>query len=255
MKVLRSFLVITLLLSMLCMTSCFSFVNNKFGEFGYYNKYLTKYSKKEITVSQAKEIINNNANACGQSYGDAIPGVRDDDMPLPPDELVTYFISEYADCQVETTYYINRGNEETKNDYLQGTDFKNMIEVNSFIPFNQVVAKMVIIFPEIIDYMEDQNEDFKASEKYHQFPFKTLYSYHTDSKGNLVIQCRDFAEIPASEAGGVACNYRQDTEIVFDKHNKIQAWQTSLGIYTATPTGTMTQGYILSMNFIWNDKK
>ena len=254
MKFLKSLWIFVLVFSMLTMASCDLFKEERFGEFGFYDHYLTKYSKEELSASEAKELIIANAQDCGLPLESAIPGIRDNDLPLPSDDLVTAFTSRYADCEVKTTYYIDDGDEEIKYDYLQGTDFKAIIGDNIFSPFNQVVAKIVVLFPEIIDYMEEQNQQFKGNEKYDTYPFKTLFSYHKDSEGCLVIQCRDFAEIPASEAGGVACNYRQDTEIIFDKLNKIERWQTSLGVYTATPTGTITQGYILMMDFEWHEK-
>lgn len=256
MKTFKFIFIIFLLFLIFFTTSCFDFKKDEqFGEFGYYDHYLIKHSKEEISASDAKKIIVDNANNRGQILGTAIPGIRDNAIPLPSDDFVICIMSSYADCTVETTYYINDGDEEVKLDYLQGTDFRAMVEDNAFTPFNQVLAKAVIVFPEIIDHMEEQNSNFKENEKYHEYPFKTLFSYHKDSEGNLVIQCRDFAEIPASEAGGVACSYRQDTEIVFDECNKIKTWQTSLGVYTATPTGTITQGYILKINFVWHEKK
>jgi hypothetical protein len=39
--------------------------------------------------------------------------------------------------------------------------------------------------------------------------------------------------------------------MVYDEEGKLVKWQSSLGVYTATPSGTMKQGYILEMDFNW----
>lgn len=239
---------------LISVTAC-SVDEEQYGEFSSGGHYLTKYSKEEITADQAKKLISDNAAAITQNLGEAIPGIREDDLPLPSQELVSYFMATYSDCTAMTTYYIDDGEEVVKQDFLQGTDFKAMIEDNVFVPFNQLVAKLVVIFPEVIDYMEKQNQKFTALDTYDVAPFKTLFSYHTDENGNLVIQCRDFAEIPSSEAGGVACSYRQDTEIVFDSSNKLSDWQTSLGVYTASPQETIKKGYIMKVKLEWSIKK
>ena len=70
----------------------------------------------------------------------------------------------------------------------------------------------------------------------------------------MIIQSRDFAEIASSVGGGVGCSYRQDTEIVYDAEGKMVLWQTSLGISSSAPQGTMRQGYILEMSVEWIEK-
>ena len=235
----------------------FGNVIKQFGEFDSYGETLKQYAIEEISADEAKALLIANAAENSQNLGTAIPGVREGDLPLPSDELVNYFMSNYSDCTATTTYYIKKGKkgkEVDKEDFLQGTDFKAMISENTFIPFNQLVAKMIVAFPELIDYMEAQNRTFEMSDTYDVAPFKTCFSYHKDKDGNLVIQCRDFSEIPSSESGGVACSYRQDTEIVFDSFNKISNWQTSLGVYTASPQSTIKQGYILKVDFNWHKK-
>ena len=258
-----SIIVLCVVLVLCSFTSCkkrdgfLGIFGNEIKQFGVFDSYgvtLTQYSIEEISASEAKQIISNIASQNGQSLGTAYPGIHDNDLPLPADEFIAYFMANYSDCTATTIYYIDDGKEVSKQDFLQGTDFKAIVEDNLFTPFNQLVAKLIVIFPEIIDYMEKQNEDFKKSDTYDVAPFKTLFSYHKDKDGNLVIQSRDFAEIPSSEAGGVGCSYRQDTEIVFDATNKITNWQTSLGVYTASPQNTIKQGYILKVNFDWHEK-
>ena len=102
--------------------------------------------------------------------------------------------------------------------------------------------------------MEEENIRFQNSDVGLIAPFKTIFSYHTGEEGNLIIQSRDFAEIASSVGGGVGCSYRQDTEIVYDMEGKMVLWQTSLGISTSAPQGTMRQGYILEMHVEWIEK-
>ena len=143
---------------------------------------------------------------------------------------------------------------QTKTDKLVGTDFKNFLIDNQFTPFNQLVAKNVVAYDELIDYMEEENTRFQNSDVGLIAPFKTIFSYHTGEDENLIIQSRDFAEIASSVGGGVGCSYRQDTEIVYDMEGKMVLWQTSLGISTSAPQGTMRQGYILEVQVEWIEK-
>ena len=226
---------------------------NRFGQFGYNGKYLTAFTKKDITASEAKGIISTNMN---ENFGDKDSSVAFTSVVYTAvegeEETVTYMINQYAGCTITTKYYVE-GNEEQseKIDDIRGTDFKNLLQENFFAPFSQVVARYLICYPGVIDEMEALNEEFKSSQEYEVAPFKNIFSYHTDEAGNFVLQIRDFSEIPSSVGGGVGCSYRQDSEILFDEENKITKWQTSLGLYTATPQGTMKQGYILEIDFDW----
>lgn len=225
----------------------------KFGEFGYKGRYLTPFASQTIQASKAKQILSDNMSSSLLSVSAAaISGEID---PTPAQELVDFILSRYSGCQITTKFYVEGSDkQETKSDYLIGTDLKNMLEENKFTPFSQLVAKYVICFPSLIDTMENLNAEFKSSSTALIAPFTNIFTYHTNAKGELVIQTRDFAEIPSSVGGGIASSYRQDTEILYDSQNKIQKWQTSLGLYSATPKGTMKQGYILEVEFNWELK-
>ena len=244
-----------------------AFVPVKFGYFSYNGKSLTAYAHKEITAQQAKNIVQNKQKAVVQSVKEkgetrndlVLLSINPADVsktPAPSKVLVDETLDKYASLNVTTKYYVSGDvNQQSKTDFLQGTDLKSILEANQFIPFSQLVAKGVLIFDELIDYMEEQNEIFKNSEISKIAPFKTIFSYHTDYSGNIVIQTRDFAEIPSSVGGGIGCSYRQDTELVYDKECKLTKWQTSLGVYSATPTGTLMQGYILEVELDWVEKE
>ena len=226
----------------------------RFGEFGYNGRYLTAFTNKDINATEAKGIITTNMN---ENYVEE----KTDEVTFASiaytavegeEETVNFLIGKYAECIITTKYYVEgQENQSVKEFNLRGTDFKNMIEENSFAPFSQVVARYLVCYPGVIDEMENLNEKFKQSEESKVAPFNNVFSYHTDLSGNLVLHIRDFSEIPSSVGGGVGCSYRQDSEILFDTENKISKWQTSLGLYTATPEGTMKQGYILEMDFQW----
>lgn len=226
-------------------------LSTRFGEFGYKGIYLTKFSSKNIQPSEAKEILSQNINNMSR-----LRTLAATEIPKPGQNLIEFVLSEYSGCQIVTKFYIDNSNEQSsKTDYLIGTDLKTMVTENKFSPFSQLVAKNIICFPELIDAMEGLNKDFQQSNTTLIAPFSTVFSYHTDSEGRLVIHSRDFSEIPSSVGGGIAASYRQDTEMLYDSQNKLIKWQTSLGLYSAAPQGTMRQGYILEVEFIWEQKK
>ena len=181
-------------------------------------------------------------------------GINTDNNVLQ-NEVVRSILTNYAGCYITTKYYLeNSDNLQSKTDKIVGTDFKSFLIDNQFTPFNQLVAKNIVAYDELIDYMEEENTRFQNSDLGLIAPFKTIFSYHTGEDGNLIIQSRDFAEIASSVGGGVGCSYRQDTEIVYDAEGKMILWQTSLGISTSAPQGTMRQGYILEMHVEWIEK-
>lgn len=248
----------------LTLCSCKNNTENKpktFGEFSYNGKYLTEYAAKEITANEAKAIINKKAAYASTSsfvvecdYIADTYNVSEDiiNAPKPSESLVTSVVQSYGKLTTTTKYYVPEGNEaKEKVDELTGAEFKLHLQKNEITPFNQLVAKNLLMFDELIDFMEQENENFKNSSTV--APFRNIFTYHTDGNDNLIIQTRDFAEIASSVGGGIGCNYRQDTEIVYDSELKISKWQTSLGVTLATPNGTVKQGYILEVDFDWDE--
>jgi|GEM_PF-3893735 len=243
-----------------------------YGRFSYYGNKLVEYARNNITAEKAKEAVQNCKTKL-TTIKDKISGTSfyiNDDVNIKPAGVLSelcvnpkdaYTISAddinavmkvYGANKITTSYYED-GSEEKKQkvDYLQGSDLKNVVLENRFIPFNQLVANFIVIYPEVIDYMEAQNAAFKESEQYNIAPFLNIFTYHTSEEGLLIVQIHDFAEIPSSVVGGVGCTYLQDIEIIYNEDSTIKKWQSSLGVYTATPTGTMLQGYILEIDFEW----
>ena len=231
----------------------------QFGTFGYNGAFLTDYAVNTITAERAKEILPLSNNERTEDIVSTMSlrnviGSSTESSALP-DEVVRSILTSYAGCYITTNYYLeNSADVQSKTDKLVGTDFKSFLVDNQFTPFNQLIAKNVVAYDELIDYMEEENSRFQNSDVGLIAPFKTIFSYHTSEEGNLIIQSRDFAEIASSVGGGVGCSYRQDTEIVYDMEGKMVLWQTSLGISTSAPQGTMRQGYILKMHVEWIEK-
>ena len=237
----------------------------RFGEFTYNNYYLLSFAVANITALQAKKIAsesnltrtssNNFANENELLLVAENSNLISFENLSTPTNYVTKVLSNYSGVQINTKYFVEGNDKELeKVDSVLGTDFKSIIEKNEFSPFSQLVAKNIIVYPELIDEMEDANSQFKNSEKSLIAPFKDVFTYHTNETGNLVIQTRDFTEIPSSVGGGIGSCYRQDTEMLYDAENKMSNWHTSLGLYSSTPNGTIKHGYILEVELQWIKK-
>lgn len=240
----------------------------RFGQFSYNDIWLYSFATTDISYARAKELVQSDEAPAIMYEKDgaallascAMPiSVNPADpmnTPLPSETLVDSVLSKYASVEIVTKYYVtNEKDQQEKIDFLQGTDLKNMLRFNEYAPFGQLVTKGIIVFDELVDFMQAENDKFVENKQNTVAPFNTIFTYHTDDEGNVVIQTRDFAEIPSSVGGGVGCSYRQDTEQLYDSENKLVKWQTSLGVYTATPNGTLQQGYILEVEFHWNQKQ
>ena len=236
-----------------------------FGEFSYKGKTLMDYAVKTITAQEAKNIISKGVSKnLHQAYAESSQKKLDISLMSlnsnmasyeTPEEVVNDVLRNYAGCNVTTKYYVDGSDQmQAKSDKLTGLDFKSVLSQNLFTPFNQLVAKNIIVFDDLIDYMEEQNAVFELSDEGLVAPFKNIFSYHEDANGNLIIQIRDYAEIASSVGGGIGASYRQDTEIIYDGEGKMTMWQTSLGLCSSTPQGTIKEGYILEMAVEWIEK-
>lgn len=251
MKIRKIFLAFIMLLLVVLTTSCGK--TKTFGEFGYLDNWLTDYAVKEVDATTLKKTLgelSKNSTSKTANTSDVLANAGK--VPTPSEELVDEIIDKYAQCDITTLYYVSESDDQQSypHSYI-GTDFKDMIETNSFIPFSQVVCKNVILFDELIDYMEAVNTEFKNSEISKVAPFKNMFTYHLDENGLPIVQLHDFSEIPSSYRGGVGCCFRQDIEIMYDAEGKVTKWQSSLGVYSSSPTGTVKQGYIVEIDFNW----
>lgn len=246
-----------------------------FGQFGCYGNYLIERAVKSITALEAKQLIDAYGIAkaspadstpvsvvasCRQPAVALAADAWEESEEATPTDVVDALITRYSGFVVTTRYYDStdelglEGTLKEKRDEYIGGVFKSVLEENNLETYAQLVARNVIAYDGLVTWMEEQNTAFAASPTAKIAPFLNVYTYHTDEAGNLVIQIHSFRELNAKEIGGISSNFRQDTEIVYDQEGKMVLWQTSLGISNASPTGTMRQGYILSLELEWIDK-
>lgn len=239
--------------------------SGRFGEYGYNGQYLRDYAVKEITVSEAKKIINANKTKSSVST-QASQGLFVSKYPKlsvlgkldlePSEEQLHTILDNYSICTVTVETFVGDGDYSgsPRQNELSGGDLQDMLKKNEYMPFSQMKAKIIFIYDGILEQMESHNKKFLESSNKDLAPFKKPYIYSKDSLGNLVLKIFDYSEMPSSESGGISSFYRQDIEICYDSEGKIKVWQTSLGLSIATPQGTVKQGYILKSNFAWTKK-
>ena len=223
--------------------------NNQFGDFDYNGVFLKEYAVKQIDVEEAKKLVDIS------SPNQNTRSLNKKEAKRANEEDVTSVLTKYASLTTTVKYYVSdREEQQVRQDIYQGTDFKYLLDTNHYEPFGQMSVKYIFVDDDLLDDMENENAEFISSNSHFVTPFNEPYTYHTDSDNNLVVQTHNFAELPASTAGGIGSTFRQDCELLFDEEGKITLWQSSLGLYTSTPTGTVKQGYIFEVEFAWNSK-
>lgn len=240
-----------LLKSTILFSSLFSLLNcsNKakspaksayFGEYGYKGKYLKEYASKEISAQEAKQIVGSSSIYLNKSIS------IDDAYKV---------LDIYGSLEAKVKYYVEEEEQQqVRVDFYQGTDFKQLILSNYYQPFAQMSVNYLFVSPILIDEMEMLNKEYLESDVHYTSPFKTPFTYHTNEEGIFILQTHHFAELPSSICGGIGSTFREDSELVFDAEAKISHWQSSLGLYTSTPTGTIRTGYIFEVDFNWNER-
>ena len=224
----------------------------KFGDFSYNGIYLTEYAKKQITVDEAKALVGIRNSSDNTHENSMRKGMES--MTLAS-KTVLAILTNYSSVTATTKYYISeRTEEQVRVDIYQGTDFFDILDNNSYTPFGQMNVRYIYVDDEILDQMDFENKLFLEDTENLIAPFSCPFTYHTGEDGNLIVQSHSFAELPASVNGGIGSTFRQDSEYIFNEEGLIVFWQSSLGIYTSTPTGTVKQGYIFSVSFDWTEK-
>ena len=237
-------------------TGCSENVPDIFGMFSQGGHYLTEFSVRVIASSDAIDKITAGELSV-KNTASALSVVTGEPAPLD-EEMVNAIVNKYSELRVIVKYY-SEGIEEqqvTAPTILTGTSLTEHIRSNSLETSMGLKVSNLIIYKECIEFMEEANTRFQEDENSKSMPFNKPFSYGEDENGLLVVQMREFTEIPATTAfGGIDCNYREDTEMLYDSENKISKWQTSLGIQIASNNGTMTQGYIYEVEFEWIKKR
>jgi len=219
-----------------------------FGIFSYNGTFLKEYACKTITSEEAKTLLKSETNTTKRMLKTGY----DSETSM---ETAKSILTKCAGLVVTTKYYIDDSDkQQERKDLFQGTDFMNLLIENHYVPFGEMNVKFLFVDTGLIDYMESENVSFKLDEANLVAPFIEPYTYHSNDENHLIIQTHSFAELPASINGGIGSTFREDCELVFDEEGKINLWQASLGLYTATPTGTVREGYIFEASFEWLSK-
>lgn len=176
-------------------------------------------------------------------------------MDEEDDKTIKEILSRFGSLTATVKYYLDETDaEQYREDLFQGTDFLSLLQDNNYIPFGQMNAKYIFINSHILDEMDAENREFANDANNLICPFSSRYTYHANEYDELVVQTHHFAELPSSVNGGIGSAFRQDCEIQYDGGGKIVHWQSSLGLYTSTPTGTIKEGYIFEADFTWSLK-
>ena len=216
--------------------------NERFGEFGYQGKYLTSFGKEKITSQEARLLLPSLPRQIKPRFA-----------VKPHGETVDGVLSRFASVHAEVFYYLE-GQEEQQvwTGLVQGTDFRYILQQNVYCVFGQMTIDYLLMDAPILDEMDQANAEFSSLSS--PVPFKEPYTYHRSATGNLVVQTHRFSELSSSEGGGIGSTFRQDCETLYDAEGKMSKWQSSLGLFISTPTGTTRQGYIFEASFSWDLK-
>lgn len=220
----------------------------QFGEFTINGYALTEYADEEVDITTARAMLSDASVRSRARYGLYNSNT--------PSDQAAEILGGYSGLSATTTYFVEGDEKEhNKVDIFRGTDFQSMLITNLFEPHSQMVVQGICANNELLDWMEDQNASFQDNPDHVVAPFKKPYTFHAGVGSGLIVQSHAFAELPASVNGGIGATFRQDCEYVFDYEGKISIWQSSLGIMTASPSGTLKQGMIFQVSFEWIAKE
>lgn len=235
----KIFLGFLLLICALPLTGCTK--GETFGMFTHNGYALTTFKNKDLTYSQATEIVvlNSSASKSGAST-----------MSLT-DEEVSALTQKFSSVTVNVKYWDSTTDKsDTRTSIINGTQLKEMLIVNELKISNGILVKNIYMNDSILNDLEVLNIDFDNE----IVPFKSLYSYHKDQDDQLVIRSNDFTEITADVTGGIFSNFIQQNESLYSNNNLISKFQSSFGMKFETLGGTQLHGTVLEVEFIWELK-
>ncbi len=218
-----------------------------FGLFGHNGVYLTQYAVAKVSLSEAKSMIDIDAPNANPKYRST------HSMDLSEEnETIRSILTRFGSLTATVKYYVSGEEEQqVRTDLYQGTELLYLLKNNSYSPFAQMAVKYIYLDDGLLDELEEVNRAYKEDLDNLISPFDSPYTYHKDERGELVIQTHHFAELPSVINGGIGSTFLQDCELKYDAEGKIEVWQSSLGLYTTTPTGTSLEGYIFEAAFAW----
>lgn len=228
--------------------------NEQFGLFSVGGKTLISQAETEMSYNEAKDFLTK--IMMNQNRGEKSLLSRRDNT-LPSDEA-SRILSEYGGVEIDYTYFDINGDEKNGTFKLDGSDFAIHVRSGQIPLFYGISITDLVANPEILDYYQLQNEEFKKLPNYEVFPFANIYTYHqTFDKSSFVLQVHDFTELPNSVgyASGFSSTYIKENEVVYDSTSRlITLYQTSQGIKLQYPDGTGLYGALFKAQFAWIPK-
>lgn len=232
--------------SCLTLFACGGTNQEQFGLFTHNGYALKTFKSDDLNYSQAKSIITNTSFISLTTNEDS--DIEDDIETLVDiDELM----NKYASVKIITKYWESDSKDPEENTttvpttYLE-TIFKN----NEHQIITGMIVKNVFINENLLENLENLNSQF--NDKY--APFTDIYSYHKNDDNCFVLRANDYSEIKAETIGGVSAIFIQQNESLYNENNLIVKFQSSFGMQFQTPSGTLEQGTVLEVEFVWNEK-
>ena len=218
----------------------------RFGLFGHNGVYLTEHAVSRISLYEAKTLIGEEDSLRLKSRYNETSSIDYEN------ETIRSILTRFASVKTTVRYFVSgEDKQQVKEDMYQGTEFLYLLKNNSYSPFAQMAVKYIYLNSSILDELEAENKAYKENLANLITPYDCPYTYHRDARGEFVLQTHYFAELPSVINGGIGSTFQQDCELKYDAEGKAEKWQSSLGLYTSTPTGTSLEGYIFEADFEW----
>ena len=234
-------------------------VKSVFGRFDYNGKWLYSFKNLDITFDEAITLVRDSMS--GVFASDSADSSAESETIVSSSEVsedvVNYYLSQYASLTVISTFYNEGANGETVEEKttveIRGEDLKHALTVNEISLSTGIVIRDILCTPEGLAYYEQKNVEFHEDPDHYVAPFNDIYTYHK-SNAQFVLQTHTYVAISSSQVGGMSACYIQENETIFDLERKAQNFQSSLGMSIQTKNGTKNEGIIFTVQFVWNEK-
>ena len=230
-----------------------------FGRFDYNGKWLYSFKNIDITFDEAITLVRDSmsgafASESADSSAESETIISSSEVS---EDVVNYYLSQYASLTVTSTFYNEGANGETVEEKttveIRGEDLKHALTVNEISLSTGIVIRDILCTPEGLAYYEQKNVEFHEDPDHYVAPFNDIYTYHK-SNAQFVLQTHTYVAISSSQVGGMSACYIQENETIFDLERKAQNFQSSLGMSIQTKNGTKNEGIIFTVQFVWNEK-
>lgn len=234
-------------------------VKSVFGRFDYNGKWLYSFKNLDITFDEAITLVRDSmsgvfASESADSSAESETIISSSEVS---EDVVNYYLSQYASLTVTSTFYNEGANGETVEEKttveIRGEDLKHALTVNEISLSTGIVIRDILCTPEGLAYYEQKNVEFHEDPDHYVAPFNDIYTYHK-SNAQFVLQTHTYVAISSSQVGGMSACYIQENETIFDLERKAQNFQSSLGMSIQTKNGTKNEGIIFTVQFVWNEK-